>query len=46
MKDLYTALREKRIRDYQIDLIIAEILITKEVPEKLLKNMGVKTFNV
>lgn len=46
MKDYYTETRQKKIREYQIDLLIDKILDKKEIPEKLLKNLGVKTFNV
>ena len=46
LKDYYTEQRQKRIREYQIDCLIDEILITKEVPEKLLKNLGVKNYEI
>lgn len=46
LKDYIQEQRQKKIREYQIDYLIAEILITKEVPEKLLKNLRIKTYNV
>jgi hypothetical protein len=46
MTDYYTETRRKKIREYQIDYLIEWILDKKEVPEKLLKNLGVKIINV
>lgn len=44
--DFYTEKRLKRLRELEIEYLIETILETKEVPEKLLKNLGVKIINV
>jgi hypothetical protein len=44
MKDLNQKKRQERIKKYQKECIIDMILEKKEIPEKLLKNIGVINF--